>query len=169
MNTIAPHDTYSLVNQPTTLFIDVREPAEHATAHIEGSTLAALSKLDKFMIADGISDVVVYCQKGIRAEKAIKQLQIRYAHLRFHNLKGGINGWQEAGLHVVKGQPKGLTLDRQVQLTVGAGVLISTLLAATVSMQWLWFTGLLGVGLFVTGATGTCGLALLMARMPWNQ
>jgi len=169
LHIISPHETVSIVQQPTILFIDVREPAEHTSAHIEGSHLAALSKLDSFVIADGISDVVVYCQKGVRADKAIKQLQIRYENVRFHNLKGGIEGWQMAGLHVVKGQTKGLSLDRQVQLTIGFGVVFTALLAAFVSPLWLWLTGLFGAGLVVAGATGTCGLALVMARMPWNQ
>ena len=169
MNSISAQDTVKLLEQDGTVFIDVREPAEHAASHIMQATLAPLSKLNAYQLPEGATEVVVHCQKGMRAEKAIKQLQARYPSVAFHNLQDGIEGWQAAGLALTKGDRNGLALDRQVQLTIGSCVFAGSVLAATVSPQFLWLTGFFGAGLIFAGASGTCGLALVLARMPWNQ
>jgi hypothetical protein len=62
-----------------------------------------------------------------------------------------------------------LPLDRQVQLTIGLGVLIGSLLAYFVNPMFFLLTGFFGAGLTFAGLSGTCGLAMVMAKMPWNQ
>ena len=58
---------------------------------------------------------------------------------------------------------------RQVQIAVG---ILSTAGAALALGVNVWFAIIplvTGCGLLFAGLTGTCGLALLLARMPWNR
>jgi hypothetical protein len=48
-------------------------------------------------------------------------------------------------------------------------VLIGSLLAYFVNPLFFLMTGFFGAGLTFAGLSGFCGLAVLMAKMPWNQ
>ena len=86
------------------------------------------------------------------------------------NLDGGIDGWAGAGLPVVRaaGEPA-FPLNRQVQIAVG--IMIATLIALGFSGLTAAFAlaGVIGVMLVFAGTTGWCGMAMLLARMPWNR
>jgi hypothetical protein len=56
-----------------------------------------------------------------------------------------------------------------VQLTVGTIVLLGTAAGAFLSPWALIVPAFMGAGLAFAGATGFCGLALVMGRMPWNR
>ncbi|MEO1856668.1 MAG: hypothetical protein ABGY95_04795 [Rubritalea sp.] len=45
----------------------------------------------------------------------------------------------------------------------------AALLALFVHSAWAWGTVGTSAGLFLAGATGFCGMGLLLAKMPWNQ
>jgi hypothetical protein len=62
-----------------------------------------------------------------------------------------------------------VSIIRQVQLVVGTLVLGTSILAALVSPWFLLLTGFFGAGLVFAGATGTCGMASMLAAMPWNR
>ncbi len=62
-----------------------------------------------------------------------------------------------------------LPLDRQMQLTIGVGVLTGVILGYTLDPRFLLLSAVFGAGLMNAGITGWCGLAILMAKMPWNQ
>lgn len=84
-------------------------------------------------------------------------------------VEGGTQAWIDAGLPVNSGDSKVLPLLRQVQIAVG---LVSAVGAALALLVHPWFAGvplILGCGLMFAGLTGQCGLALLLAKMPWNQ
>jgi len=89
--------------------------------------------------------------------------------LDIYNLEGGIEAWNAAGLTVASSGKAFLPLDRQVQLTIGLLLIAGSVLGTLFSPAWFFLTGLIGVGLTVAGLTGFCGLALVMAKMPWNQ
>ena len=57
----------------------------------------------------------------------------------------------------------------QVQLAIGLMLIAGSVLGALFSPVWFLLTGLIGAGLAIAGLTGFCGLALFMAKMPWNQ
>ena len=57
----------------------------------------------------------------------------------------------------------------RAQITAGALVLLGTLLGALVSPWFLLLSGFVGAGLTFAGLTGTCGMAMLLARLPYNQ
>jgi hypothetical protein len=58
---------------------------------------------------------------------------------------------------------------QQVQLAIGTGVLSGAVLALTVHPSWVFLCAFFGGGLTMAGATGWCGLAILMSKMPWNR
>jgi hypothetical protein len=62
-----------------------------------------------------------------------------------------------------------LPLNRQVQLVAGAMALSGAVLAVTVAPAWIFLSGFVGLGLMMAGATDFCPMAILMAKMPWNQ
>jgi hypothetical protein len=62
-----------------------------------------------------------------------------------------------------------LPLMRQVQITVGFVSAIGAVLALLISSWFAVIPLLAGCGLLFAGLTGFCGLALLLAKMPWNR
>jgi hypothetical protein len=79
-----------------------------------------------------------------------------------------MNAWRRAGLPVREGR-KRLPVDRQVQMIAGLMVLTGVALGLTVSPWFLAVSAFFGAGLTFAGATGTCGRALLLMKMPWNR
>lgn len=147
--------------------IDVRGPLEFASERIEGSASLPLGELELRLaeVPEG-DEVVIVCRTGIRATLAAQTL-LRHGRAA-RVLEGGVNGWRRARLPLKQGR-RHLGVDRQVQLIVGTTVLAATLLGAFVSPWFLLLTGFFGAGLAFAGATGTCGLAVVLAAMPWNR
>ena len=63
---------------------------------------------------------------------------------------------------------KRLPVDRQVQLIAGLMVVTGVGLGLAVSPWFLAVAAFFGAGLVFAGATGTCGLAFVLMKMPWN-
>jgi rhodanese-related sulfurtransferase len=84
------------------------------------------------------------------------------------NVEGGTKAWDEAGLPVVRGQ-KAISLERQVRIAAGTLVLIGALLGYFAHPYWIGLSAFVGAGLIFAGVTDTCGMAMLLARMPWNR
>jgi len=77
------------------LLLDVRDPDEWETAHIEGATLIPLGELEaRRSEIEAWRDrrVVVHCHHGPRSEKASAQL-VRAGFSHVENLTGGIEAW----------------------------------------------------------------------------
>jgi rhodanese-related sulfurtransferase len=149
--------------------VDVREPAEFTNCHIDGASLLPLGKITASDLPAGDKKTVIYCQKGARGNSACVKLTKEDDSITVYNLTGGIEAWTQQGYKVKKGSSKVLPLDRQVQLTIGSCVLAGSLAAYFVNPVFIAIPAFFGAGLTFAGATGTCGLALLMAKMPWNQ
>lgn len=71
---------------------------------------------------------------------------------------------------------KAMSLERQVRIAAGALVAIGAALAAfgpEAPVNWqaigAGLAGFVGCGLVFAGITDTCGMAMLIAKMPWNQ
>jgi hypothetical protein len=56
-----------------------------------------------------------------------------------------------------------------VQLTIGLGVFVGSILGYLVSPVFFLLSGFFGAGLMFAGLSGYCGLAILMTKMPWNK
>ncbi|RZJ93902.1 MAG: DUF2892 domain-containing protein, partial [Brevundimonas sp.] len=62
-----------------------------------------------------------------------------------------------------------LELMRQVQIAAGSLVLLGTVLAWLVHPAFIALSGFVGAGLVFAGASGFCGMARVLAVMPWNR
>ncbi len=166
--TIAPRELQALREQGAApLLLDVRSPLEFEGERIEEARLIPLDQLDARL--DEIpeqAEAVVVCRTGVRATIAAETLARGGRRARV--LEGGMNAWRRAGLPVREGR-KRLAVDRQVQLIVGLMVMTSATLGALVNPWFLAIAAFFGAGLTFAGATGTCALALLLMKMPWNR
>lgn len=151
--------------------LDVRTPAEYAGAHVPGAVLAPLNelKVEAFLARHTPgSPIYVLCHSGLRAGKAIEQFS-RAGCEDCILVEGGTQAWINAGLPVNRGARAVLPLMRQVQIAAGSLVAIGSVLALAVN---LWFAILplfVGCGFLFAGISGFCGMAHLLARMPWNR
>jgi rhodanese-related sulfurtransferase len=90
-------------------------------------------------------------------------------HTEVYNLAGGISAWKDAGLPVERTAGAPLPIIRQVQIVAGSLVVLGTVLGATVSPWFLLLSGFVGAGLVFAGATGICGMAALLLKLPHNR
>ena len=81
----------------TFLFLDVREPDEYATAHVEGTTLLPMSQLAERVSeleAHKSGEIVVHCHHGGRSMRVVNWLrQQGFDHAI--NMAGGIDQWSQ--------------------------------------------------------------------------
>jgi rhodanese-related sulfurtransferase len=152
--------------------LDVRTPPEFAAAHVAGAKLIPLDNLDadafRRQFGGGETPVYVICQSGSRARRAIEKLENSGIH-RCVLVENGTQGWIDAGLPVVRGRTKVLPLMRQAQFFIGAISAAGAALALAAHPLFAIVPLVTGCGLLFAGITGTCGLALLLAKMPWNR
>ena len=147
--------------------IDVREPMEFASGHIAGSLNVSLSRLEQADLPQG--PLVLVCQSGNRSAKGVQILLERgYAH-PVMDLEGGLPSWQQAGLPLRKLSNAPLPLMRQVQIAAGSLVLLGLILSQIVAPAWILLSWFVGAGLVFAGISGFCGMARLLALMPWNK
>jgi rhodanese-related sulfurtransferase len=165
---VAPVELQALrAHGPGPLLLDVRTPLEFESERIEGALNVPLDQLDARVeeIAEQ-RDVVVVCRTGIRATIAAESLA--RVGRRARVLDGGMLAWRRARLPVREGRRR-LAVDRQVQLIAGSMVLLGVTLGTLVNPWFLVLAAFFGAGLTFAGATGTCGLALVLMRLPWNR
>jgi rhodanese-related sulfurtransferase len=164
---LGAHDLADRLAAGEVTVIDVREPMEFATGHIAGSLNVPLSRLAQADLPRG--PLVLVCQSGNRSGKGLAQLlQLGHPH-PVTDLLGGLPTWQQAGFPVRKLQGAPLPLMRQVQIVAGSLVLLGVILSQVVAPGWIWLSGFVGAGLTFAGVSGFCGMARLLAVMPWNR
>jgi len=150
--------------------IDVRTPAEHGEIHIEGSHLMPLDRLDaasaKKLAAEHDACVLV-CRSGKRAATAREKLTAGGCE-NLQVLDGGVIAWEQAGLAVNRGR-KVMSLERQVRVGAGLMVLLGVILGTWVHAGFYGLSAFVGAGLVFAGITDWCGMAMVLAKMPWNQ
>ena len=110
--------------------------------------------------------VYLICRSGSRGKQACEKL-LSAGYENVVNVEGGTLAWEKAGLPVRRGK-KVISLERQVRIAAGSLVLLGSLLG----LLSPWFFALpafVGAGLVFSGVTDTCGMGLLLAKMPWNR
>lgn len=150
-----------------TLWIDVREPLEFASGHIPGSVNIPLTQLHKAPLPQ--QPVMLICQSGKRSHQAVELLQRRGMAQPVQELQGGIANWQLQGRKLERAPRAPLPLMQQVQIAAGGLVLSGLILSKLVAPGWIALSWFVGAGLVVAGTTGFCGMARLLAVMPWNR
>ena len=61
-----------------------------------------------------------------------------------------------------------MSLERQVRIAAGSLVLTGAI-HSLVHPWWIGLSGFVGAGLMFAGITDTCGMGMVLARMPWNR
>jgi rhodanese-related sulfurtransferase len=153
--------------------IDVRTPAEYAAVHAEGARLVPLDRLDPAAVLaaqNGSKDQPLYliCKSGSRGTTACKKLRAAGRQNVF-NIEGGTSAWEAAGLPVVRGKSKVISLERQVRIAAGIVILIGVALTLFVHRLFIIVPAFIGAGLSFAGITDFCGMALILGKMPWNR
>ena len=103
-NEIGTLEATRLMNQASTLVLDVREPAEFAAGHLPKARNIPLKDLPGRLNEIGkYKDraVVVTCRSGPRSGSACGVLK-RAGFGSVYQLKGGLQAWQQASLPVEK-------------------------------------------------------------------
>ena len=103
-DTVGTLEATKLMNQPGTLVLDVREPAEFAAGHLPRARHIPLGELGKRV--DEIAKfkdkpIVVTCRSGARSGSACRTLK-KAGFTKVFNLKGGVPAWEQASLPVEK-------------------------------------------------------------------
>lgn len=152
------------------IIVDVREPAEHMSEKIKGATLLPLNAISQNDLPPTQGKkLVIHCRSGKRSTNACEKLLAKDPELEVYNLEGGISAWEAAGYPVVRPDMFFLPLDRQMHLVIGLLLITCSLLGYILSPIWFLLTGIIGAGLTISGLTGFCGLAMIIAWMPWNR
>lgn len=149
------------------IVIDVRAPGEYHSEHISFAKNIPLDQI-KNHIEDLRQYEHVYVQSntGNRSKEGCKQLET-FGFQSLHNITGGISEWKKQGLPVVKGKGS-ISIMRQVQITAGVLALLGAILAHW-NFNWIYLSGFIGAGLLFSGLSGTCAMATILGKMPWNK
>lgn len=105
---VSPQVAISLKDREGGVFVDVREEHEVAVGHIKGSLLMPLktlaenlAKLEKYRN----KPIVVICAAGQRSAVGCRLLS-KAGFEDVCQLEGGIQGWEKAGLPLLRGSTK---------------------------------------------------------------
>ncbi len=168
---VAPRDLEPLRAQhPEIQLLDVRTPGEFEAVHVKGAYNVPLGLLSEHAaeFAAGVrGPVVLICQSGGRATQAHRSLH-QAGHQSLYVLEGGMNGWISANLPAVRRVPR-MSLERQVRIAAGTLVAIGSGLALVVHPLIALLPLFIGSGLVFSGVTDTCGMGLLISKLPWNR
>ena len=64
---------------------------------------------------------------------------------------------------------RGISVERQVRIIAGTLVILGVVLGLLVHPALFGLSALVGCGLVFAGLTDTCGMATLLAHLPWNR
>ncbi|MGW0394501.1 rhodanese-like domain-containing protein [Streptomyces sp. NPDC003042] len=152
--------------------IDVRTPGEYASGHLPGAHNIPLDHLDAALpalkTAADRGDLLVVCASGARSATACQRLAER--GVAAATLTGGTTAWTQLGhdTHRPTGTPAPWAMDRQVRLAAGSLVLTGII----AGQRWnkaRWLSAGVAAGLVFSALTNTCGMAMILAKLPHNQ
>lgn len=155
--------------------IDVRTPAEYRSGHAFGAISMPLDELNPDSLNKRLADAAagresplfLTCQSGLRAEQAAQRLHDAGFN-RLYLVDGGTEAWQKAGLPMQR-CGHAISLERQVQITIGVLLILKVFFGFTLHELFFAAIPLVGAGLILAGMTRWCGMARLIAIMPWNR
>lgn len=164
--TITPQAAKQLIDQGAVL-VDIRELDEHRRERVPRARHEALSRLASINV-EGARAIVFHCRSGARTQANAQRLADA-AGCDAYILEGGLEAWKKAGLPVTTDRKQPIEVMRQVQIAAGSLVVIGAVLALTVAPAFIALSAFVGAGLVFAGVSGWCGMAKLLAVMPWNR
>jgi len=152
-----------LLKDKKVLAVDVRERDEYRHERIAGVMNVPLSGMNQFF--DKLpkdKEISVICKAGFRSPKAVQILkEAGYPHVC--SVSGGLDAWKKKGWPIEKsGGP--IPLQAQLRAVAGSLVVLGFFIPGG-----RWLSLFVGVGLLISGITGFCPMATLLAKMPWNR
>ncbi len=167
--TISPQDLSERIKRGEAReIIDVRMPAEYREVHATVARNVPLDELTPQAVpVDQGQPLYFICKMGGRSAKACQKM-IDAGVANVVSVDGGTQAWEAAGLPVVRGK-KAMSLERQVRIAAGSLVLLGVVLGYFVHPYFVGLSAFVGAGLVFAGVTDTCGMGMLLARMPWNK
>ncbi|MEM9252486.1 MAG: rhodanese-like domain-containing protein [Planctomycetota bacterium] len=153
--------------------VDVRTPAEFREVHVAAARSVPLDGLSAEAVrsgrhADATGPTYLLCKAGGRAKQAAERLNGQDGSLETVVVEGGTDACVAAGLDVERGKET-MSLERQVRVAAGTLVAVGVALGVFVTPWALILPAFVGCGLVFAGITNTCGMGMLLARMPWNR
>ncbi|MET9671491.1 rhodanese-like domain-containing protein [Streptomyces sp. NPDC006482] len=155
--------------------VDVRTPREYASGHVPGALNVPLDQLGRAVPglreAAARGELLVVCQSGGRSAAACARLA---SHgIAATDLDGGTKGWvaRGHGLDRPAGAPAKpvWAMDRQVRLVAGSLVLLGLALGLLVHPAFQLLSAGIAGGLVFSALTDTCGMALMLGKLPYNR
>jgi rhodanese-related sulfurtransferase len=169
MKNLSVQQSAELLSQKNSIpLIDVRTPAEYGSIHANGAVNHPMESLDIEKIPfSKEQEIHLICQSGGRSMKVSQKLEAA-GFTNIVNIEGGTSAWYEAGLPVVEGK-KVMSLERQVRIAAGSLVVIGVAVGQFVHPGGFALSAFIGAGLVFAGVTDTCGMGMMIAKMPWNR
>lgn len=159
-----------LEERPGIRLLDVRTPGEYESVRIRGAYNVPLDRLNEHgpeLRAQVRDPIVLICNSGQRAQRAEAAL-LDSGMPNLHVLKGGMTAWLGSGLSVERGRDR-ISLERQVRIAAGSLAALGGLLALLVNPLFALLPTFIGSGLVFAGITDTCGMAMLLSKLPYNR
>ncbi|MFI7413795.1 rhodanese-like domain-containing protein [Streptomyces sp. NPDC049627] len=156
---------------PGLTVIDVRTPGEYAAGHLPDALNIPMDRLDSALPALRRlpGELLVVCASGARSERACRLLA---GHgIPAMTLSGGTQGWAGRGHELRRPAPGRRTvwaMERQVRFTAGAIVLLGLALGL-LHPAWQLLSAGIAAGLVFSALTDTCGMAVLLSKLPHNR
>ncbi len=149
--------------------IDVREYAEFAGGRVKSAKLIPLGDIEKrYAEIDRDKPAFVICRSGKRASEAQRKLfALGFSDVR--NVRGGFEAWKAAGFDFEKDAKAVWSLERQVRFAAGSLVVLGVLLSLLIHPYFIALSAFVGAGLVFAAVTDTCGMAMMLGKMPWNK
>lgn len=166
LQTIDPVRARRLLDEGA-LLVDIREPDEFARERVPGARNQPLGNIAN--LATGNAKAVIFhCRSGNRTQLNAQRLAAA-TDCEAYLLDGGLEAWKKAGLPVAVDARQPLEIMRQVQITAGSLVLLGVVLGTWVAPAFYGISAFVGAGLVFAGVSGWCGMARMLALMPWNR
>lgn len=158
-------------NGGCSLLVDVRSAAEFRASHVPGAQNIPLDELEDKIgeeVKDKDTTLYLMCSCGNRSGKGCAEMEA----MGYHNvisIEGGIIEMKRLGIKIVEEEHHVISLERQVRIAAGSLVLTGVICGLMLNPNYFAISAFVGAGLVFAGITNTCGLGLLLARMPWNK
>lgn len=170
--TINPQQLDQICREGEIDLIDVRTPIEYREVHLARARNVPLDRLNPVEVMNGRNGskddpLYVICRSGNRGRQACEKFQAA-GFTNVINVEGGTLACVESGVPVVRGA-RMISLERQVRIAAGLLVVIGAALGWLVHPAFIGIAAFVGAGLVFAGVTDTCGMGMMLARMPWNR
>ena len=149
--------------------IDIRDSGERGQMRIPEARWIPLTGLEAGLKAEPHQEIgIFHCRSGRRTQVHADRLAT-VGYPEMYVLEGGIMAWKKAGYPVASDSGGPIEIMRQVQITAGSLILLGIILGVWVHPGFFGLSGFIGAGLLFAGTTGSCGMAMMLAKLPFNR